>query len=140
MIKYMNEHHGDRYNFRYSTPSDYVNALARLNVSWPIKYDDMYPYSDNPKGYWTGYFSSRPNDKAYIRRVSQILHASSQLFSFSSLRGSDPEPVLEAKHTLLDITGIMQHHDAITGTSKLHVVKDYERRLYEAIVKTADIY
>jgi hypothetical protein len=27
MIKYMNENHSDKYIFRYSTPSDYINAL-----------------------------------------------------------------------------------------------------------------
>ena len=28
MISYMNKHHSDKYHFRYSTPSDYVDAIA----------------------------------------------------------------------------------------------------------------
>jgi len=64
MIDYMNEHYGDKYHFQYSTPGNYVDAVANLNVTWPVKTDDMFPYSDNANGYWTGYFSSRPNDKA----------------------------------------------------------------------------
>ena len=48
MIEYMNEKHGDKYVFRYSTPSDYIDALQKHNVQWPTKYDDMFPYSDNP--------------------------------------------------------------------------------------------
>lgn len=27
MIKYMNENYGDKYHFKYSTPSDYIDAL-----------------------------------------------------------------------------------------------------------------
>jgi len=61
MIEYMNKNHGDKYFFRYSTPSDYVDALARHDVAWPTKYDDLFPYSDNPDAYWTGYYTSRPN-------------------------------------------------------------------------------
>ena len=48
MIQYMNTHHSDKYHFRYSTPSDYVDAVAALDVEWPTKYDDMFPYSDSP--------------------------------------------------------------------------------------------
>ncbi len=54
----------------YSTPSRYLDALANANVKWPTKYDDMFPYADDPLSYWTGYFTSRANDKEYIRRAS----------------------------------------------------------------------
>jgi hypothetical protein len=76
MISYINEHYGDKYKLFYSTPSIYVDAVAKYNISWPTKYDDMFPYSDNPDSYWTGYFSSRANDKGYIRRASTNFHAS----------------------------------------------------------------
>jgi hypothetical protein len=46
MISYINKHHGDKYNLFYSTPSIYVDAIAKYNVSWPTKYDDLFPYSD----------------------------------------------------------------------------------------------
>ena len=81
MIAYMNKHYGDKYNFFYSTPSQYVDALATYDVEWPTKYDDMFPYSDSPDSYWTGYFSSRPNDKEYIRKASHNLDASNQLYA-----------------------------------------------------------
>jgi alpha-mannosidase len=54
----------------YSTPYTYIKALQSLDVTWPTKYDDMFPYADKPYAYWTGYFSSRANDKEYIRRGS----------------------------------------------------------------------
>lgn len=44
MIDYMNANHGDKYFFRYSTPSEYVDILAKKEIHWPTKYDDMFPY------------------------------------------------------------------------------------------------
>lgn len=32
--------------------------------------------------------------------------------------------------------GIMQHHDAVTGTEKQHVAEDYARILHKAFVDT----
>jgi len=81
LIKYVNENYADQFNLFYSTPSKYVDALATYDVEWPTKYDDMFPYSDGPDAYWTGYFSSRANDKEYVRKASSNFHASSQLFS-----------------------------------------------------------
>lgn len=34
---------------------------------------------------------------------------------------------------LKEIMGVMQHHDAITGTEKQHVAQDYVRLLYKGI-------
>lgn len=72
LIEYMNRHHGDKYEFRYSTPSDYVDAVKKANVTWPVKFDDMFPYEDSPQEVWTGYFTTRPNDKGYTRRASSL--------------------------------------------------------------------
>lgn len=30
----------------YSTPGDYLDALIAQNITWPVKYDDMFPYAD----------------------------------------------------------------------------------------------
>lgn len=81
MIEYMNENYGDEYLFKYSTPSIYVDALKAHDVTWPTKYDDMFPYSDGPDAFWTGYFTSRANDKGYTRDASHNFHASTQLYS-----------------------------------------------------------
>jgi len=70
MIEYMNAHFSDKYNFVYSTPSNYIDALAKHNVTWTTKQDDMFPYGDAPDAYWTGYGSSRPNLKENVRQAS----------------------------------------------------------------------
>ena len=63
----------------------YVDAIAAENIEWPTKYDDLFPYADNAESYWTGYFSSRANDKGYMRRASQTLHSSNKLFALDSI-------------------------------------------------------
>lgn len=66
---------------RYSTPSEYVKALADSNIEWPTKYDDMFPYSDRTDDYWTGYFTSRPNQKIFVRDGQASLHSSNKLYA-----------------------------------------------------------
>lgn len=34
-----------------------------MNVTFPDKTDDFFPYADRDSGYWTGYFTSRVNIK-----------------------------------------------------------------------------
>lgn len=137
MILYMNENFKGQYNFFYSTPSMYVDAVAAYNVSFPTKYDDMFPYSDNSDSYWTGYFSSRANDKEYIRRASHNFDASSQLYSErvldKSLTDEDLSEILDARWNMLDVLGINQHHDAATGTGKQAVADDYAHRLFKGM-------
>ena len=62
-IKYFNDR-VENVTLKYSTPGIYLDAIKAQNLSYPVKYDDMFPYSDNPNDFWTGYFTSRPNSKA----------------------------------------------------------------------------
>lgn len=52
---------------KYSTPGIYLDEVISTNTVWPTKYDDMFPYGDDPNDYWTGYFTSRPTAKGYVR-------------------------------------------------------------------------
>lgn len=58
MIEYINNKYPN-VTLLYSTPGQYIDALYSANISWPTKYDDMFPYADKPEDYWTGYFTSR---------------------------------------------------------------------------------
>jgi hypothetical protein len=143
MIEYMNKVHGDRYEFRYSTPSDYVDAVSKHDVKWPTKYDDMFPYSDNPYAYWTGYFTARPNDKEQIRRASSWFHASSQLFSQQPIQGPGnklTDDVLSATDAMHDVMGIVQHHDAVSGTARQRVADDYAFRISKVMDLNGKLY
>jgi len=131
MIDYLNENYGDQYEVRYSTPSEYIDALAKQNITWPTKYDDLFPYSDVDSrsdvksDFWTGFYTSKADLKGYIRQASSFTHASNALFTERVLAQDSPNTEikknLEAKYVILDAMGIMQHHDAVTGTAKAHV-------------------
>ena len=55
----------------YSTPSKYLDAVK--NMSLELKTDDFFPYADCPHCYWTGYFTSRPALKGYVRKNNNLL-------------------------------------------------------------------
>jgi len=113
MIKYFNQGLGLENNIEliYSTPSMYIDAIAAENIEWPTKYDDLFPYADNRDSYWTGYFSSRANDKGYMRRASQTLHSSNKLFSLYAIRpdvwDSTVDSLIQTKNTMLDVVGVI---------------------------------
>jgi lysosomal alpha-mannosidase len=49
MINYWNENMMEQTNieFIYSTPSMYIDAIAAEKITWPTKYDDIFPYADD---------------------------------------------------------------------------------------------
>lgn len=144
MIEYMNMKHGNKYNFMYSTPSQYIDAINQYNVTWPTKYDDGFPYSDKASSYWTGYFTSRPNFKQYVRRASSSFRASGGLFAQKviahDLRAKELTDIILANYALQDPLAIAQHHDAVSGTSREGVVADYEARLFHGMEQSNKQY
>ena len=62
LIRYFNEHYDD-VTLMYSTPTQYIEAIKKEKIEWPVKYDDMFPYADKAEDYWTGYYTSRANAK-----------------------------------------------------------------------------
>ncbi|XP_062010431.1 probable alpha-mannosidase At5g13980 isoform X2 [Rosa rugosa] len=122
LIHYVNK--DGRVNALYSTPSIYTDAKYATNESWPIKTGDFFPYADRINAYWTGYFTSRPALKHYVRTMSGYYLAARQLEFFKGRSTSGPNT-----DSLADALAIAQHHDAVTGTEKQHVANDYAKRL-----------
>ncbi|XP_062200686.1 alpha-mannosidase [Phragmites australis] len=108
----------------YSTPSIYTDAKHASNESWPVKYDDYFPYADSTNAYWTGYFTSRPTFKRYVRMLSGYYLAARQI---EFLVGTSSLGLFTS--SLEDAMGIVQHHDAVSGTAKQHTTDDYSKRL-----------
>ncbi|KAK9948409.1 hypothetical protein M0R45_003985 [Rubus argutus] len=136
LIHYVNK--DGRVNALYSTPSLYTDAKNAANQSWPLKTDDYFPYADRLDAYWTGFFTSRPGLKRYVRFLSGYYLAARELEFLVGKSATGPNTF-----SLGDALGIVQHHDAITGTAKQHTTNDYAKRLSigaseaEAVVSSA---
>ncbi|CAN1342026.1 Probable alpha-mannosidase At5g66150 [Linum perenne] len=115
---------GGEINVLYSTPSIYTDAKNAANQSWPLKTDDYFPYADRDNAYWTGYFTSRPGFKRFVRQLSGYYLAARQLEFFVGRNRTAPNT-----SKLGDALGIAQHHDAVTGTAKQHTTDDWAKRL-----------
>jgi hypothetical protein len=53
----------------------------------------------------------------------------------AAIKGSEEQPL----HELDDALGVVQHHDAVSGTAKQHVADDYSKRV-QAGMNTASDY
>ena len=98
LIEYCNQYQTVNLTCIYSTPGQYIDAVKKENIEWPVKDSgDFFPYEERSKnepvdvegvtpkpigdGSWTGYFTSRPNFKKQIRDASSSFHAHTKLFA-----------------------------------------------------------
>ncbi|CAD6185194.1 unnamed protein product [Caenorhabditis auriculariae] len=125
LIKYVNGNDTAKVNVFYSTPSCYVQALTEAAPKLSTKSDDFFPYASANHSYWTGYFTSRPTFKGMIRKASSTLQLAKQLDVIADLGPADDSDVEE----MMEASALVQHHDAVTGTAKENVTKDYEKQL-----------
>lgn len=154
LMKYMNGRKDWKIHVKFGTLNDYFRAVKKeQNVKYPmpphnvpILSGDFFPYSDENYDYWTGYFTTRPFDKQFSAEVAANLRAADILYSMATaylkqwrkenIDFTNKASVLQTAHWNL---GLFQHHDAITGTSREHVVIDYENKLLSAYNATKEI-
>ena len=117
---------GGKVNLLYSTPSCYVYNLNLERKSYSSKRDDFFPYASDPHAFWTGYFTSRPAFKLYERQSNLLLQSCKSLQVFADYTSQEDD---EAVAVLKEAMGIAQHHDAVSGTEKEHVARDYALQL-----------
>ena len=127
-------------NFFYSTPENYFNSMKKnlkkngKNLE-TFKNIDFYPLRTDC--FWTGYFTSRPYLKGYIRKASNIFFTFSKYHSMNRLTNQnlfqnnkdDNNNSLSFLDNFRKVVGLTQHHDAITGTCRQYVSEDYIRSL-----------
>ncbi|KAB0792238.1 hypothetical protein PPYR_14197 [Photinus pyralis] len=120
----------------YSTPTCYLKAVNDYanshGLAYKIKTDDFVPLWNDAHTYWSGYYTSRPTQKRFERQGNNLLQIAKQL----TARRSDLNQRVDE---LRDAMGVMQHHDAITGTEKDLVAKDYARIVMKAFDSTFDV-
>lgn len=102
MIEYMNANHGDEFQLRYSTPSNYIDEIAKLDHNWPTTYTDFFPYHDFSDAYWGGFFTSRPLLKYHIKILSHKFHASAKLYSMNSINSKTQASQISEQSKILN--------------------------------------
>nr|AYV89059.1 saliva protein-5 [Tetranychus truncatus] len=127
---------GLKINVFYSTPSCYLYSLYQANRTWTLKTDDFFPYGSTDHSFWGGFYTSRPAIKRYERVSNNIFQAIKQLHAASNLTD---EQTFEAVDNFHRAMGILQHHDAVTGTEKQLVAFDYAYILNDAIEKSMNL-
>jgi lysosomal alpha-mannosidase len=127
LIFYVNarQSNGSKVNLFYSTPSCYVYAVNKEGQRYDWKTDDFFPYADKENAFWTGYFVSRAALKGYVRQMNNRLQVAQQLAILSGTENVAEERIDALRRTM----GVLQHHDAVSGTEKQAVAYDYAQRL-----------
>lgn len=144
-----------RYNntrISFGLVSDYFREIRKRFDKYPTLKGDFFVYSDifteGRPAYWSGYFTTRPLYKMLSRELEQNLRSLEILFTLAfnmarqqnhknSLRTYEKnyEKMTLARRNL----GLFQHHDAITGTSKSAVMRDYGFRLFESLQNVVNL-
>ena len=125
-----------RITMRYSSPAEYVAAKrSEKSVTWPLTTGDFFPYADGPHQFWTGYFTSRPALKGYVRSTSAVFGAARIAQALAGAKNRTAAGGIERLQTLEEALGVAQHHDAVSGTAKQHVAFDYARRLAAGVAE-----
>lgn len=151
LADYVNAH-PERYNHTYISfglPRDYFAEIKKRQTDYPHLKGDFFVYADifstgNP-GYWSGFYTTRPQYKMLDRELEHNLRSAEILYTIGFNRArktkderatrifvNNYEKLILARRNL----GLFQHHDGITGTSKVAVMKDYGTRLFTSIQDT----
>lgn len=136
---------------QYSFLSDYINAVHSLNLTWPVFEGDFFVYNDNgtfhlnfniaDASFWSGYYTSRPWLKRYVRTRDALLNVGEQLFVLGRALNLDIDftEAFDNLELIRQASSIATHHDAgisiypikflVSGTETQEVAEDYALRL-----------
>lgn len=145
LLNYINSHSEFNVHVKYATPSEYFDALHKEERSYSLVQKDFLPYGPSAMNWWTGFYTSRPALKGHCREMDQMQRTAEIVYAWayinhrhglSAERWSHLFKKLEAVRR---VQGIMQHHDAITGTMKEAVLHDYRMMLATAAGDTMEV-
>jgi hypothetical protein len=131
LLEYINKRSEFGLNIIYSTPSKYIAAIQKEQAKYPVKNDDFFPYADNQHAFWTGYFTSRVALKGFVRDFNRFVQAAKKHISELKISGSsdsvksNTQAIEDTLFGMEMALGILQHHDAVSGTAKQKVTDDY---------------
>uniref|UniRef100_A0AAR5QIW8 Alpha-mannosidase n=2 Tax=Dendroctonus ponderosae TaxID=77166 RepID=A0AAR5QIW8_DENPD len=153
LITHINSHKSEyKAEVAFGTPHDYFEAITKRFDQFPSLKGDFFVYSDifseGRPAYWSGYFTTRPFLKILDRELEHSLRSAEILYTVALNKAKQQslgvhgkileknfEKLIRARRNL----GLFQHHDAITGTSKAFVMKDYGIKLFESLRDTVKV-
>ena len=120
------------YTVKFSTVSEYNDALFKGNYEFPVFGGDFLPYIDyhgeNTYNYsWTGFYTTRPYLKSRIVETKKLIRATEIVQS-----------LVTGESFVAYGDDVGTHHDAFTGTCRHEVFLDYIRRIDEDYVHCLD--
>ena len=143
IMNYVNNNMKGKMKMIYSTPTQYFDYVLKSGAKFDeYKNYDFFPYSDNDHCFWTGYFSSRANLKGLIKQLGIYINMTNRLLfeifcDEEKTKKNKPllNLVIDSVYRARERLGVLQHHDAVTGTSKEKTNKDYENMAINNIEK-----
>ena len=144
VMNYVNKNMKGTMKMIYSTPSQYFKSVLESGAEFEKHSNyDFFPYGDGPHCYWTGYFATRANMKGLIKQLGLYLNITNRLLFEIYIGHKDImdenkdliNEAIEGVYFARENLGILQHHDAITGTSLEKTHEDYENMANDGITK-----
>ncbi|XP_060068985.1 alpha-mannosidase 2-like [Ylistrum balloti] len=146
LINYINTQSHMKTKVRFGTLSDYFTSVNKRmthdsSLKMPTLAGDFFTYNDRADQYWSGYYTSRPHLKHMARKLQSLLRSVEIFFSLclaQAIHTGTVERIMEILRDAVKLQSfrqtlsLFQHHDAITGTAKRKVVRDYGDRLKSA--------
>ncbi|XP_038058190.1 alpha-mannosidase 2-like isoform X2 [Patiria miniata] len=149
LFDYMNSQPGWHVQAQFGTLSDYFNTIIEHTKGptgtqpqgFPVLSGDFFTYTDREKDYWSGYYTSRPFYKNMDRILESHLRGAEIIYTVAATKARqvgtgqkfDEDSMIKMLTTARRNLGLFQHHDAITGTAKDHVVVDYGTKLLTSV-------
>ncbi|EGC34543.1 hypothetical protein DICPUDRAFT_34840 [Dictyostelium purpureum] len=153
LIEYINANSSFGVNLQYGTLNEYFEEVFKetdnsTKIFPELVATDYFVYTmclsvdyqnfNTCANWWSGYYTSYPLLKGTVRESDSILRVGEMLYALASAYdigfGSDFD--FNIGFYALDfhrnVSGILTHHDATTGTAKAYVRENYFEMLYEA--------
>ncbi|KAJ8308821.1 hypothetical protein KUTeg_013695 [Tegillarca granosa] len=149
LMKYINNNPAMKTQVKFGTLTEYINEVtSKIEMDkFPSFSGDFFTYNDRDDQYWSGYFTSRPHYKYMARKLQDLLRSVEILFTLNLAQALKHrrlkliETIFRYKPDLVTVRqnlGLIQHHDAITGTARPDAVNDYGNRMlasYQSLSK-----
>ncbi|PRP85041.1 hypothetical protein PROFUN_07225 [Planoprotostelium fungivorum] len=137
LMQIVNNNPAYNMTFRYAFFSDYIRAVHSLGLEWDVFQGDFFPFFEGEHTSWTGFYTSRPSFKKYLRECDALLASAESILSLSRFNETTDYEAADLNIApLRDAAAVATHHDAVTGTENEDTVRDYIRNLDVGVEST----